>query len=52
MEQEIMTIVVVRRVVQEYSELRNKVLYPDIVKQRRKINVSFGDLKSMQNTNH
>ena len=36
----------------EYSDLKNKVLYPDIVKQRRKINVSFSDLKSMQNTNH
>ena len=27
-------------------------MYPDIVKQWRKINVSFSDLKSMQNTNH
>ena len=36
----------------EYSDLKNKVLYPDIVKQRQKINVSFSDFKSMQNANH
>ena len=27
-------------------------MYTDIAKQRRKTNVSFSDLKSLQNTNH
>ena len=36
----------------EYTELRNKVLYLDIVKQQREINFSFSDLKSLQNVNH
>ena len=36
----------------EYSDHKNKFLYPDIVKQRWKINVSFSDFKSMQNANH
>ena len=36
----------------EYTELRNKVLYLDIVKQKREINFSFSDLKSLQNVNH
>ena len=36
----------------EYSDRRNKVLYPDVVKELRKQNISFSEIHSMQNTNH
>ena len=34
----------------EYSDLCNKVLCPEVVKELRKPNVLFSDLHSMQNT--
>ena len=36
----------------EYSDLRNKVLYPEVVKELRKQNISFNEIHSTQNTNH
>ena len=36
----------------EYSDLCNKVLYPEVVKELRKQNISFSEIHSMQNTNH
>ena len=36
----------------EYSDLRNKVLYPEVVKELRKRNISFCEINSTQNTNH
>ena len=36
----------------EYSDRRNKVLYPDVVKELRKQNISFSEIHSTQNTNH
>ena len=36
----------------EYSDLCNKVLYPEVVKELRKQNVSFCEINSTQNTNH
>ena len=34
----------------EYSDLRNKILYPEVVKELQ--NVSFNEIHSTQNTNH
>ena len=36
----------------EYSDLCNKVLYPEVVKELRKQNISFSEIHSKQNTNH
>ena len=36
----------------DYSDCCNKVLYPDVVKELRKENISFSEIHSTQNTNH
>ena len=36
----------------DYSDCCNKVLYPDVVKELRKQNISFSEIHSTQNTNH
>ena len=36
----------------KYSDLRNKVLYPEVVKELKKRNISFSEIHSMKNKSH